>query len=59
MLNDICMKFRENSLNGFQDILRTRLSHSFVTDKVPRIITQKSINAIVTVLARCTSSNAG
>ena len=40
MLIDIYMKFREDSLNGFQVIERTRFC-----DKVPREITQKGINA--------------
>ena len=40
MLIDICMKFREYSLNGFQVIEQTRLRHNFVTDKVLREITQ-------------------
>ena len=36
MLIDIHMKFREDSLKGFQVIER----HNFVTDKVPREIIQ-------------------
>ena len=45
MLIDICMTFRENSLNGFEVIEWTRLRHNFVTDKDPREITKKNINA--------------
>ena len=50
MLIDIYMKFREDSLNGFQVIEPTRFCY-----KVPREIAKKSINARVMVLgaARC------
>ena len=58
ILVDICMKIHEDSLKGFQVIERTRLRRNFVMVKVPRDITQKSINARVMVLALCTSSNA-
>ena len=51
MLIDIYMKFREDSLNGFQVIERTRFC-----DRVEGN-TSKSINARVMVLAFCTSSN--
>ena len=40
MLIDIYMKFRDNSLNGFQVTERTRLRDR-QTDKVPRKVTQK------------------
>ena len=56
MLVDICMKFHDASLYGFKVIERTRWRHDFVRDKVQREIT-KNINARVTVLALCTSSN--
>ena len=42
MLIDIYMESRDNSLNGFQVIVQTRLRHNFMTDKVPREITQKA-----------------
>ena len=38
MLIDICIKFREYILSGFQVVERTRF---FVMHKVPRKITQK------------------
>ena len=57
MLVDICMKFHDASLYGFKVIERTRWRHYFVRDKVQREITKKNINARVTVLALCTSSN--
>ena len=59
MLVDICMKFHDASLYGLKVIERTRWRQDFVRDKVQREITQKNINARVTVLALCTSSNAG
>ena len=59
MLVDICMKFHDASLYGLKVIERTRWRQNFVRDKVQREITQKNINARVTVLALCTSSNAG
>ena len=59
MLVDICMKFRDASLYGLKVIERTRWRHDSVRDKVQREITQKNINARVTVFALCTSSNAG
>ena len=52
MLIDIYRKFHEDSLNGFQVIERTQFC-----DKNPRAMTQKSINASVTVLVLCMSSN--
>ena len=59
MLVDICMKFHDASLYGLKVIERTRWRQDFVRDKVQREITKKNINARVTVLAHCTSSNAG
>ena len=50
MLIDIYMKFLEDILNRFQ-------VKNFVMDKVPREITQKSINARVMIPALCTLSN--
>ena len=43
MLIDICKKLHENSLSGFQVIVLTRERHNFVTDKVPKAITQKAL----------------
>ena len=57
MLVDICMKFHDASLYGLKVIERTRWRQDFVRDKVQR--SSKNINARVTVLALCTSSNAG
>ena len=59
MLVDICMKFHDASLYCLKVIEGTRWRQDFVRDKVQREITQKNINARVTVLAFCTSSNAG
>ena len=59
MLVDICMKFHDASLYGLKVIERTRWRQDFVRDTVQREITQKYIYARVTVLAICTSSNAG
>ena len=56
MLVDICMKFNDVSLHGLKVIEQTRWRQDFVRDKVLRKITQ-NINARVTVLALCTSSN--
>ena len=58
MLVDICMKFHDASLYGLKVIERIRWRQDFVRDKVQREKT-KNINARVTVLALCTSSNAG
>ena len=58
MLVDICMKFHDSSLYGLKVIERTRWRQDFVRDKVQREILKK-FNARVTVLALCTSSNAG
>ena len=57
MLVDICMKFHDASLYGLKVIEQTRWRQYFVRDKVQREITQKNINARVTVLALCTLSN--
>ena len=57
MLVDICMKFHDASLYGLKVIERTQWRHDFVRHKVQREITKKNINARVTVLALCTSSN--
>ena len=59
MLVDICIKFHDASLYGLKVIERTRWRQDFMRGKVQREITQKIINARVTVLALCTSSNAG
>ena len=52
MLIDIYMKFRADSLNGFQVIERTR----FCDGQSSKGNNSKSINAGVMVLALCTSS---
>ena len=54
MLVDICMKFHDASLYGLKFIERTRWRQDFLRDKVQREI---NINARVTILALCTSSN--
>ena len=59
MLVDICMKFHDASLYDLKVTERTRWRQEFVRDKAQREITQKNTNARVTVLALCTSSNAG
>ena len=59
MLVDICMKFHDASLYGLKVIERTRWRQDFVRDKSSKGDNSKNINAIVTVLAFCTSSNAG
>ena len=55
MLIDIYMKFREDSLNGFQDIERTR----FCEGQSYKVNNSKPINARAMVLALCTSSYVG
>ena len=56
MLIDICIRFREYSLSGFQVIERTR----FVTDRQSsKENNSKSINDRVTILALCTSTHVG
>ena len=56
MLIDICIRFREYSLSGFQVIERTR----FVTDRQSsKENYSKSINDRVTILALCTSTHVG
>ena len=59
MLVDICMKFHDASLYGLKVIDRTRWRHDFVRDNFSKKNNSKNINARVTVLALCTSSNAG
>ena len=53
MLIDICMKFRDKSLKGFQVIVWTRIRHNFMTDIEGNY--SKSKHARVTVLALCMS----
>ena len=53
MLIDIYLKFREDSLNGFQSIERTR----FCDGQSSKGNNSKSIDARVMILALCTSSN--
>ena len=53
MLIDIYMQFREDSLNGFQVIERTR----FCDEQSSKENNSKNINARLMVLALCMSSN--
>ena len=55
MLIDIYIKFREDSLNGFQVIERTR----FCDEQSSKANDSDTINARGMVLALCTSSNVG
>ena len=59
---DICMKFHDASLYGLKVIERTQWRQDFVTiceGQNSKGNNSKNINARVTVLALCTSSNAG
>ena len=58
ILVDICMKIHEDSLKALKVVERKRLRRNLVMVEVPWEITKKNINARVTVLALCTSSNA-
>ena len=57
MLVDICMKFHDASLYGLKVIERTRWRHDFCEGQSSKGNNSKNINARVTVLALCTSSN--
>ena len=57
MLVDICMKFHDASLYGLKVIERTRWRHDFGEGQSSKGNNSKNINARVTVLALCTSSN--
>ena len=57
MLVDICMKFHDASLYGLKVIERTRLETRFCEGQSSKGNNSKNINARVTVLALCTSSN--
>ena len=59
MLVDICMKFHDASLYGLKVIERTRWRQDFFEGQSSKGYKSKNINARVTVLALCTSSNAG
>ena len=59
MLVDICMKFHDDSLYGIKVIERTRWRQRFCGGQSSKGNNSKNINARVTVLALCTSSNAG
>ena len=59
MLVNICMKFHEDTLNGFKVTERTRCFLETVTYKVLKGQNYKSINTRVMVLAFCNSSNVG
>ena len=58
MLVDICMKFDDASLYDLKVIERTRWRQDF-EGQSSKGNNSKNINARVTVLALCTSSNAG
>ena len=58
MLVDICSKFYYASLYGLKVIERTRWRQDF-EGQSSKGNNSKNINARVTVLALCTSSNAG
>ena len=57
MLVDICMKFHDASLYGLKVIEQTRWR--FCEGQSSKGNNSKNINARVTVLALCMSSNAG
>ena len=59
MLVDICMKFHDASLYGLKVMERTRWRQDFVRGQSSKENNSKNINARVTILALCTSSNAG
>ena len=61
MLVDICMKFHDASLYGLKVIERTRwiMETRFCEGQSSKGNNSKNINARVTVVALCTSSNAG
>ena len=54
MLIDICIKFREYSLSGFQ----VMCGHDFCDAQSSKGINSKSIKGRVTIIAFCTSSHA-
>ena len=58
MLVDICMKFHDASLYGLKVIERT-METRFCEGQSSKGNYSKNINARVTVLALCMSSNAG
>ena len=58
MLVDICMKFHDASLYGLKVIEQTRWRHD-CQGQSSKENNSKNISARVTVLALCTSSNAG
>ena len=55
MLIDICKKFREYSLSGFQVI---ESGHDFCDAQSSKANNSKNIKGRVTILALCTSSHA-
>ena len=59
MLVNICMKFYEDTLNGFKVTERTRFCLRNCYLQSSKGHNSKSINTRVTVLAVCTSSNVG
>ena len=59
MLVNICMKFYEDTWNGFKVTERTRFCLRNCYLQSSKGHNSKSINTRVTVLAVCTSSNVG
>ena len=57
MLVDICLKFHDASLYGLNVTEQTRWGHDFFEGQSSKGNNSKNINARVTVLALCTSSN--
>ena len=57
MLVNICMKFHDASLYGLKVKERTRWRQRFCEGQSSKGYNSKNINARVTVLALCTSSN--
>ena len=58
MLVDICMKFHDASLYGLKVIRADTMETRFCEGQSSKGNNSKNINARVTVLALCTSSNA-
>ena len=59
MLVDICMKFHDASLYGLKSYRADTMETRFCEGQGSKGNNSKNINARVTVLALCTSSNSG
>ena len=59
MLVDICIKFHDAILYGFKSYRADTMETRFCEGQSSKGNNSKNINARVTVLALCTSSNAG